>query len=228
MENAVPHPGYTTSKPLIAPISSMYKELGAQDACIQLQELSTNYLEKSATAMNAKVSDFLKLLYVANGIPHGTYSFAQMRSTACASYLIVTHSLFEKMVKGCIRHYRASHHQMDAQWVASVGGEQIPPLRRLAHNLTEPQRKQLTTPPEYRLLEYYRLVRVAGTHPTYKTREKAEKAFSSLTASDLAHLSQYPLLSGAPNPPDAINFEDFKLYTRAIKYYSNLLNEICG
>lgn len=206
----------------------MYKELGAQDACIQLQELSVSYLEKSAAAMNAKVNDFLNLLYLANQIPHGTYSFPEMRSIACMSYLLVTHSLFEKMVKGCIHCYRLSNPEIDAKWMSSVGGEQLPSLCRLAYNVPKQQREQLTSPPEFRLFEYYRLVRVAGTHVTDKTQEKAVKAFSAMSSSDLDHFSQYEQINGAPNPPDSIAFEDFKLFTRAIKYYSNILNEVVG
>lgn len=228
MDSSVPHPGYSTSKPLIAPIRSMYKELGAQDACIQLQELSANYLEKSAAAMNAQVNDFLKLLYKANGIPHGSYNFAEMRSIACTSYLLVTHSLFDKMVKGCIRHYRTANPATDTQWVNSVGGKTLAPLRRLAHNLPKPEQVKLTSPAEFRLFEYYRQVRVAGTHVADKTQKKAAVAFAALTQNDIQHFAEYAQICTAPNKPEAIGFDDFKLYTRSIKYYSNILNDVCS
>ena len=224
----IPYPGYTTSKPLIEPISSMYKELGDQDACVQLQELSAAHLEACAAKANEPVNDFLKELYFAKGIPHGTYNFEQMRAIAHNSYLLVTYSLFEKMIKGCIRVYRGNNPEIDGKWIDKIDGEQLPPLLRLIHNLPQPYKSQLSSPPEFRLLEYYRLVRISGAHVDTKTLAKAEKAFSALDASDIAHFNGFPLISGAPNKPDSITFEDFKLFTRSIKYYSNLLNEVCG
>jgi hypothetical protein len=92
-----------------------------------------------------------------------------------------------------------------------------------------PQHKQLLiAPPEYKLLEYYRVVRVAGAHVDDKTAEKAAKAFRVLSSADLLHFHTYPQITQAPNAPGEISFEDFRLYTRSIKYYSNILNDVCG
>ena len=88
---------------------------------------------------------------------------------------------------------------------------------------------QLISPPEFRLLKYLsRLVKSAGTRVNEKATDKAVKAFDSLTVSDMAHFHKYPLTAGAPNKPGEINFEDFKLFTRSVKYYSKILNEVCG
>lgn len=224
----VPHPGYTSSKALIAPISLMYKELGDQDACVQLQELSVSHLQKCASDRGESVRDFLRNLYAANSIPHGTHSFEQMRSVASTSYLLVTYSLFEKMIKGCIREYRGRYPEVESTWTDRVDGEQLAPLQRLSHNALTMHKRQLMAPPEFKLLEYYRVVRVAGTHVDEKTAEKAERAFRAMSQEDLHHFRAYPQITQAPNPPNSLSFEDFRLYTRAIKYYSNVLNDICG
>lgn len=225
---SVPHPGYSTSKPLIEPISLMYKELGDQDACVQLQELAVSHLEKCAVSNGEGLGDFLHSLYSANSIPHGTHSFEQMRAVASTSYLLVTYALFEKMVKGCIRAYRNRNPDNDSTWSDQVGGEQMSPLKRLVFNLSPAQKQQLSAPPEYKLFEYYRLVRVAGAHADEKTFEKSQRVFDALSAADIAHFHTYRLITSAPNPPGKISFEDFRLYTRSIKYYSNILNDVCA
>lgn len=225
----VPHPGYSSEKPLIEPISVMYKELGDQDACVQLQELSVHYLEQCAADKGESVRDFLRELYQASSIPHGTHSFEQMRAVASTSYLLVTYALFERMVRGCIRAYQSRYPEVEATWSEkNAAGEQLPPLPKLVFNALPKHKKQLVAPPEYKLLEYYRVVRVAGTHVDGKTLERAEKAFRALSPADSQHFRTYSQITQAPNTPDKISFEDFRLYTRAIKYYSNILNDVCG
>lgn len=203
----------------------MFTELGAQDASIQLQEVATSYLEQAAAAGGAKAK-FLRALYAQHGVPHGTHSFAQMRETAYGSYLLITYALFEKMIKGCIKEYKIKNRP--SIWVTKNNKKRLPPLLELVGNMPAAQRAILASPPEYRLLEYYRLVRVSNTHVSQQTLRKARSAYAALTTSDLGHISQYEYIAVAPNPPGAITFEDFKLYTRSIKYYSNLLNEVCA
>ena len=82
----IPHPGYKNSKPYIRPVLDLFTELGAQDACLQLQEVAIVLLEKSAQAMNAHMNDYLKLLYMSNSIPQGSYSFADMKAHIYRSF----------------------------------------------------------------------------------------------------------------------------------------------
>jgi hypothetical protein len=225
---SVPHPGYTSAKPLIEPITLMYKELGDQDACVQLQELSVRHLERCAADMGESVRDFLRDLYEVNSIPHGSHSFEQMRAVASTSYLLVTYALFEKMLKGCIRAYRSRYPAVEGTWSEKDAGEQLAPLQKLVFNALPQHKQLLVAPPEYKLLEYYRVVRVAGAHVDEKTVEKAAKAFRALSSEDLQHFRTYSQITVAPNAPNDVSFEDFRLYTRSIKYYSNILNDVCG
>lgn len=223
----VPAPGYSTTKKLMPPIVEMLSELGAQDACIQLQELSIEYLCDAAANTDASIGEFLNPLYKAKNIPQGSYEFDQLRALASRSYLVATYSLVEKMLRGIIAEYKQASPDLATGWKSKdSSGENLSPLRELTDNLPAALGKPLQSCPEFRLLEYYRLVRVANSHVKNSTLAKAIKAHKA-TVPDIEHLRTYAP-SNAPNPPDMICFDDFVLFTRATKYYSKLLNEACG
>lgn len=228
MPQSIPLPGYKTTKPTSPAIKSMLRELGAQDACIQLQELCIAYMQNSAVATKAPVDAFLNLLYEGNGIPHGTHSFQELRQLASKSYLVVTYALFEKMLEELIKHVKHAQPSLAAAWKSkSASSGNMPPFVELASNLPPNHQSALQAVPEYRLFEYYRAVRVANSHIKSSTSSQANTAFGSLTSADLQHFATCYQLQ-APNPPGALTFEDFRLFTRAIKYYSKLLNEACA
>ena len=206
----------------------MFRELGAQDACIQLQELCAIYMQNSAAATNAPLDAFLRLLYQGNGIPHGTLSFSELRKLSAKTYVVLTYALFEKMLLEVIDHVKKSVPGLAAAWVTkSATGGRLPPLLELAANLPPPERRCLEAVPEFRLFEYYRAVRVANSHVAGNTADKAQVAYGLLNKSDLSHFTRCYSLQ-APNPPNDITFQDFQLFTRAIKYYSRLVNETCA
>ncbi|MDK1024086.1 MAG: hypothetical protein QGD92_07630 [Gammaproteobacteria bacterium] len=225
----IPAPGYTTTKGLLPSIKRMFDGVGAQDACIQLQELSIQYLCNSAEATRAPIGDFLKLLYRWNNIPHGTYDFDELLELASKSYLTATYALLEKMLRAIISEYKNNNPSVVKGWKKQNSqGENFSPLQELAENLPSKQSATLKNAPEYRLLEYYRLVRIANSHHKGETLRNAGKAHSAITAADIAHFQTYDPAVMAPNAPEGICFEDFLLFTRAIKYYSKLLNEACA
>jgi hypothetical protein len=225
MSKSTPLPGYKTTKPAIPAIKSMFRELGAQDACIQLQELCAVYMQNSAAATNAPLDAFLHLLYQGNGIPHGTLSFSELRQLSAKSYIVLTYALFEKMLLEVIDYVKSSIPGSAAAWVTkSATGGRLPPLLELAANLPAAERQSLEGVPEFRLFEHYRAVRVANSHVVGNTANKAQVAFGLLSNNDLSHFTHCYELQ-APNPASDITFQDFRLFTRAIKYYSRLVNE---
>jgi len=114
-------------------------------------------------------------------------------------------------------------------WVTTLkGGVALHPLEQLCYNCTPVEQLKLTKPPEFRLVEYYRRIRIASVHIGSSTAQDADTAFSSLTAADHQHFQQYAYLLDAPNAPSLLTFQDFKLYTRAIKYYINIVNDVCA
>lgn len=228
MAKQVPPPGYKTTKPALPAIKLMLHELGAQDASIQLQELCITYMQNSAAATKAPLGDFLNLLYAGNNIPRGTHKFDELRELASNSYLMVTYAAFEKMLFEIIDQVKMNKPVLAAKWNSkNNSGGGLPPLMELTQNLPAGDRSILEKAPEYRLFEYYRAVRVANSHIKGSTSTYVNKAFAALTQADLQHFSSCYGLQ-APNPPGQITFDDFQLFTRAIKYYSKLLNEACA
>ena len=223
--NPVPFPSYTTSKPFIPALNSLFVGLGEQDACIQLQEVAVIHLEKSALAMNAQMADYLKLLYISNNVPQGTYSFSELRAQIYSSFISATYAIFESSLKDCIAAYKAKNQV--ANWIAQSGGANLDPLNQILHNCSAAE-KAILSVPEKSLFDYYRKVRVAGNHISTSTATNAAAAFAALTAAEIAHFQGYSSILGAPHSPDTLTFHDFRLYTRAIKYYANLLNEVCA
>jgi len=177
--------------------------------------------------MNAQMNDYLKLLYISNNIPRGTYSFDEMRERTYASFISLTYTMFEKTIKHCNKIYQQKNPAI--AWTTTLpGGAALHPLEQLTYNATAPQKQALTAPPEHKLLEYYRRVRIASVHLDVSTLQAAELAFANLTQADHQHFQSYVHIYGAPNPPGMLTFQDFKLYTRAIKYYINIVNDVCA
>jgi hypothetical protein len=223
LKKPVPRPGYSATKPCLAAFQTLFHDLGEQDACIQLQEISQRFLEATAEGMGSKVENFLQILYQAHEVPHGTYDFMKMRNVSHKSYLVLTYASFEGALNEAIDEFKA---RTGATWSKKDAHEKaLPPLAQVAFNLPS-NAKTLQTAPEYRLIEYYRFVRIAESHRTPVTSAAAVAAFGQLTATDHQHFAKYAYINGAPNHPDSISFEDFKLFTRALKYFSNLLNDI--
>jgi hypothetical protein len=224
---AVPDPGYITTKPLLPPINSMLSDLGRQDACIQLQELSIRHLTDTLQGTGNPVADFLKPLYALYGIPQGTYELDELKELVAKSYLILTYAQLEKTLRGVIGHYKAANPAIASTWVKkNSDGEQYAPLQELHANLPTASAKRLKECPEYSLLEYYRVVRVANSHVKDGTLSRADTEYNRLTKKQRDHYTSCYKLA-APNPPSQVSFEDFLLFTRAIKYFSRLINEEC-
>jgi hypothetical protein len=225
---AVPEPGYITTKPLLAPIDSMFSDLGRQDACIQLQELSIRHLIDTVQGTGNPVGEFLKPLYASYGIPHGTYELDELKELVAKSYLVLTYSQLEKMLRGVIGHYKSANPALVSTWVVkNFKDERYSALQELHANLPGAASKRLKDCPEFALLEYYRVVRVANSHVKDATLSRADTEFTRLTTKQRDHYASCYSLA-APNSPSQISFEDFRLFTRAIKYFARLINEECA
>lgn len=218
---SIPHPGYATVKPWLSPFQTLFKDLGEQDACIQMQEISLRFLDATSKGMGTKIDDFLQLLYRAHHVPHGTYDFGGMRDVAHRSYIVLTYASFEAALYEAIADYKT---RTGNAWNTKNGQKGLAPLQQIPFNVLA-SAAGLQAAPEYRLLEYYRLIRVAESHRTPLTLAAATVAYAQLTPADIQHFGKYAHIKGAPNPPASINFEDFKLFTRAVKYYCHLLND---
>ena len=78
-----------------------------------------------------------------------------------------------------------------------------------------------------KIIDYYRLVRNSIVHTNEKSRKKLLLYHSKIREKHNDYFKKcYPGIE-APNSMNDLKFDDFVLYTRSLKYYSNLINDAC-
>lgn len=222
----LPAPGYIATKALYPSIYGLKEELGFQDASIQLAQLASQVLAEVAAHSPLGPDEYLRQEFLKRGIPHGTHDFTHLANLSCRSYVVQTYALVDKTLRALAREYRG-HKWLDDVWVANdTEGEAFSPVDLLIKNVDKRFVKELQSKPEVELIEYYRLTRVSIVHPTSEARDAAASCSSALQKNHPTYFSAiYELV--APNPPDALTFEDFRLLTRAFKYVANVFNDAC-
>jgi len=219
-------PGYYNQLPLFKIVRDLRKRLGSEDACIQTQEVALRYLEEQGNASG--IAEFLADLCVNYGISHGSIHFKQIKSKIHVSYIVQTYVIVEAFFKSLNEQYRYWNQLDDDKWTTQKSGSNLDPFGQLVTNLPAGKKKELTKLPEYLLIEYYRLIRNAATHLDFfeANTAKPDRYFNSTITPQLeVFKTNYNL--EAPNRPGKINYNDFALYTRALKYYLNVVNDAC-
>lgn len=226
----VPAPGYKTDKALFPAISKLNEELGLQDSAIQLSEVAIQVLVEQAESSGKPVSDYLRDQFSARKIPHGTHDFDHLKSFSHGSFIVQTYGVIESVLKRLAREYRQHKWITDDKWNSKGDdGDSLSPLATLIANLPPKEARLVQDKPEVDLFEYYRALRVSVVHPSPDTKAKAKAAFAKLSK----HITEGDYFRktyerNAPNSPEAVNFEDFRLFTRSFKYLANLLNQACN
>lgn len=221
-------PGYYAKKPLYPAVIALRQVLGYQDACIQLHELSARVLESQATAQGAQREDFLMRLFREIGIPQGTFAFTDLRRVAAESYIVQTYNVVERFLRDLIAQYKDHFPERCVGWTTKdEDGGTLPPLDELLRNLPADKRRQLWEYPEAALLDYDRQLRVSIVHRTADNKRKAHKGFANLVREHGVHFASSYAELKAPKAPADVGFDDFLLFTRAVKYFSNILNDAC-
>lgn len=226
----VPAPGYKTDKPLFPAISKLNEELGLQDSAIQLSEVAIQVLVEQAVSSGQPVSRYLSDQFNARNIPHGTHDFAHLKSFSHGTFIVQTYGVIESVLRRLAREYRLHKWITDDKWNSKDDdGASLSPLATLIANLSPEDARLVQGKPEVDLFEYYRALRVSVVHPSIETKAKAKASFAKLSK----HITEDDYFRkiyerNAPNSPDAVNFEDFRLFTRSFKYLSNLLNQACN
>lgn len=220
-------PGYFNQKPLIRPILDVRHTIGLQDSCIQTNQAAVLFLEEQAK-LNSKPEEFIKDLCLNYKISLGTSDIKYFMEIQYKSYILQTYNLVEPFFKELNAAYRYYNNILPEDWKTKEGDKNLDPFNQLLVNLNSSQRKKIKTYPEYYLLDYYRLVRNSIVHLQENKDEhkKTLKYYNDNIVDKISHFKDNYELE-APNEPDKIVFDDFKLYTRSIKYFSNILNDIC-
>ena len=219
-------PGYFNEKPLLKSVRNIRETLGHQDACIQTNHVATLFLEELAIKSGNK-DDFVKNLCHKYKVSLGTKDFDIFKDVQYKSYILQTYNLVEPLLKGLINEFKY-YNDFKGTWKTKDDNKNLDPLNQLIANLGKEKSDKIKSYPEYYLLDYYRLIRNSIVHLQEDEDEHVKTAFyytKYLNEKKDHFFANYS--TEAPNEPDNILFSDFILYTRVLKYFSNILNDIC-
>jgi hypothetical protein len=219
-------PGYFNKMPLMPVISAIRYTIGLQDSCIQTNQASILFFEQQANLSENK-ENFIKETCRKFKISLGISDMDFFKSIQYKSYILQTYNLVEPFFKELNRAYRNYNNFRD-DWKTKIGDKSLDPFNQLLENIGASKKVILKACPEFFLLEYYRLVRNSIVHlqESEDEHKKTLKYFNGHIKELLPYFKENYELT-APNEPDSVSFYDFMLYTRALKYYSNVLNDVC-
>jgi hypothetical protein len=219
-------PGYFNQKPLLTVFSSMKRVIGVQDSCIQTNEVAIRYLEEQSN-ITENSEEFIRNLCKKYRISRGTYDFKHFRKIQYKSYILQSYNLVEPFFKKLNKQYRY-YNNFTGIWKTKEGDKNLDPFNQLLQNLPSDIATAIKNYPEYHLLNYYRLVRNSIVHLQEDEEEhsKTTKYYEDHISNKVNFFYENYDLS-APNKPDSISYSDFMLYTRALKYFSNILSDYC-
>ena len=226
MEPQKPKPGYFNKKPLLKSISHFRYAIGLQDSCIQTNQAAVLYLDEQANKSSDSEA-FVKSLCTRYKISLGTRDLEYLKTIQYKSYILQTYNFVEPFFKELNADYRF-YNNFQGDWKVKAGDKNLDPFNQLLENIEKELKSQIHSYPEYHLIDYYRLVRNSIVHLQENEDQyrKTSKYFSDFLIDKVSYFkSNYNV--DAPNEPNKISFADFMLYTRAIKYFSKILNDIC-
>ncbi len=211
--------------PLISSIKQLKKTVGLQDSCIQTNQLAILLLQSKVKSQTDEIQ-YLKGLFDTHKISQGSIDFDYLQEIQSKIYLLQTYNLIEPLIKAINKELRLLNN-FQGSWLYKDDTKNLDPLNQLVCNFNSAQRKTILQYPEYHLLNYYRLIRNSIVHLQESDSEDKKT---------LAYYNQYikPNLSyfhinyniKAPNHPKNISYSDFEIYTRAIKYFGNIINDL--
>lgn len=228
MEDGKKLPGYFRNKPTFRSVHELRKYLGFQDACIQSNEIALRFFEENAQNHLKGVDSFVREMSDRYKISHGTNELKHLKKNMIESYIVQTYNNASLFFRYLISEYKELKEINDKHWKKKKkNGENLDHFRQLYLNLPLKGRIIIHSAPERKIIDYYRLVRNSIVHINEKSRKRLLLYFYKTREEHNEYFKKcYPCIE-APNSPNDLKFDDFILYTRSLKYYSNLINDAC-
>ncbi|HWR59365.1 MAG TPA: hypothetical protein VN328_10805 [Thermodesulfovibrionales bacterium] len=155
----------------------------------------------------------------------GLDNFDNYRHALTEVYVVETYQVAERFFKSLNAEYRCIKKVDKEKWIKKdKDGKNLSPLQQFASNLPKKNRGFVESAPESLLIDYYRLVRNWIIHRDDKTRKTALHCYDEVLRKHKDHISNCYAGLAAPSLPDELSFDDYYLFTRALKYFANLLN----
>lgn len=191
----------------------LMKKLGHGDGMAEVIEIARRDFIDSAEA-SGDPRGFLTDRAKAQKISVYQLDVANLPARAAVLYIVGAHQQFEGFLKEIITeidqvHDRKSRVRLDKEapldWALDVlpGGK----TRNILRIWKE----------RYLVLEYYRVVRNAFVHKVKQS--SIDEALENVQEWSIIYRADFGL--EAPNAPNCLNFDDFLLFTRTIKYVAN-------
>jgi len=221
-------PEYFTNKPQFKIIRELRKTLGFYDSIPTTIELVIDDYEdkcqiKGVTPEN-ELNTLAKNFIVKN---HNIQSLDSSHQHIYNFYIIavfnVADPFFRDMKKLMIKLNSIQN------WKTKSGKKDLDAFNQVIENCKSKDRSILKSKPEFHLINYFRLHRNSVVHRVFKKEKQFSESDKYYDKYVLPNINYYKTTYNlnAPNKSDSINFHDFLIYTRAIKYYNNLVNDAC-
>lgn len=218
-------PGYFATKPLFGAVIRLRKLAGERDKDMELIELSLRYFAEAATKCN-HVKDFVDEAAHDLRVRVGASTSDEILRAGARVYVVHVHATADAFFRELISEYRTYKRISDAQWKwkESRNGGPLDPMQQLIANLPDHARKTVMAAPEFELLDYYRKVRNELIH---SIGGRVSQTSLSCVETHREYFTKTYRRGTAPNAPDSLDFDDFLLYARALKYFAELINDAC-
>lgn len=218
--------GYYMKGIMLPCMRNLKKYLGSQDAAIQTNEILLRNFEEITREQKLNINIYLKDLADRYKISHGSNDFHYIRLKISDSNIVNTFTTFDSFLKEFSNQMKIYKKISKKEWKDKDRNDvQLDSLNQILININSENKKKLTSLPEYHLLEYYRLIRnlIVHVHDSDKKLEKLNTYHKEIIGKYEKHFIDH--YNSIPNPKINLSFDDYFLYTRAIKYFSNVLND---
>jgi len=231
-------PSYHINSPRYPSLAILYDNLAYQDAGFQSNQIVLDFFFSYMKDNQIDTKEFIRTLAKEYKISAGTEDLLRVKKIMAESYLVQTYNIAELFFKEFNKVYRVIHGIEDWKTTERVGNsdKKLDPLNQLLKNIHGEKSGKLRRLPEYLLCDYYRLLRNGYVHREIVesvSMKKPAEFFNKNIVGCQDHFKQYfkviPVTGiPAPNPPSLINFQDFIIYSRALRNLANFINELCS
>jgi hypothetical protein len=221
MPKKIPPPNYVTKKPVYPALKNLRQLSGEQDTFINLSEVALRLFEEIMKA-GKDPSAFVNAICVHLNVNSSLgVDWNEVRANGHRFALTQVMTVAEAFLKRLAQEYRL-YKGITMEWHKQVNGEQLDALDVLTENLGAAAKASARKYPEYHLIQYYGDVRNRTIH---RTKKKTDAELNRLLGNHEKHFQD--AYSTVPSPFEEIDYDDSLLLTRAVKYYANILNDLC-
>lgn len=224
---SVPLPGYTSQRPLYPAVRRINVVGGMHDTLVNLVEVALGHFEadmKEADDPAAFVKSVCKSLGINTSLG---VKWNDLRGHVHRLAIVQVIGTADEFVRELTQEYRYFREIENRPLLNHVQGKQLDALAMLIENLPDNEKRRAQECPEFALWQYFRMVRNRVVHG-----DRSEVTDRKLAAEHARLLKDHGLhfkrcYDWQPSAFGQIVYKDFFMFTRAVKYYAKILNDVC-